>query len=293
MQILRRIIKFMRQKFEWLFNVNPKEIFFIALLILSGREIGVLCSTVSYKYAELFYPFSQAMKSAAWVIGMLLLISTLIALASALLRPLKLLLFAHALGALAFFFTWQHGMMSAVNALIYLIGISYYSMELTSELDLRLVFSMRPLGYEHRKIFMLLSLMLSISFAWGYKLSTTHDALKIPQYFKDSAQDLMLSGLKSQVQHQPGIDREQQSIYLDQARQSIDKAWTEIEDAVQPYVRFIPISLVLPLYFLILSLLDTLWMIPYFLLWMIFSILAKLGIAQTVVETKEQKRLRL
>jgi hypothetical protein len=283
----------MRTKLDWLFNVTRKQVFFIALMILCGAWLGVLCSAVAHQYEQLFFPFSQALKSAAWVIGSLLLISILISLASALLHPLKLLLFAHALGALAFLLVWRTGWISLIGALIYFFGLTYYSDVLVSELEKRLEFSLRPLSYEQRKIFMIMALLLSISFTWGYRQSITPDSLKVPQNFRTAAEDMILSGLKSQVKNQPDLEPAEREIYLEQARKSLASSWDKIEGSVQPYARFIPISLLLPFYFLLMGILDTFSWVPYLLLWMILSLFQKLGITQTVAETKERQRLKL
>ena len=283
----------MPPKLDWLLQIRRKEIFFLALLVVCGGGVGILCGKVSHQYEKLFFPFSQALKSAAWVIALLLLISVIIGIASALLRPLKLLLFGHALGAIAFLFTWRNGWIAFVGALVYLGGMAYYSQILTGELERRLVFSLRPLIYEQRKIFMVISVMLSISFAWGYRLSIAQDALKIPQGFKRAAEETMLSGLESQVRNQPGLTPAEQTVYLDQAHRSLDQAWGRLEATVQPYVRFIPIGLILPLYFLLFSMLNSLGWIPFLFLWLIFSLLKRFGVAQTIAETSERKSLRL
>jgi len=282
----------MRSKLDWLLQIRLKEIFFLALLVLCGGGIGFLCGQVSHQYENLFFPFSRALKSAAWVIGSLLLIAVVIGIITALVRPLKHLIFGHALGAIAFLLTWRSGWISFAGALIYLAGMAWYSQILTSELEKRLVFSLRPVFYEQRKIFLTMALLLSISFAWGYQ-SIAQDSLKLPQGFKDAAEEMMLSGLKSQVKNQPGLDPVEQAIYLGQARRSLDETWNQLEESIQPYVLLIPIGLILPLYLLLVSLLDSLSWIPYLLLWLIFRLFTALGIAQIIVETKEQKSLRL
>ena len=103
----------------------------------------------------------------------------------------------------------------------------------------------------------------------------------------------MLSSLESQVQNQPGLDPAERAIYLQQARKSLDETWNRLESSIQPYVPFIPIGLILPLYFLLLGLLDSLGWIPFLLLWLILRLLRAVGITQTIAETKEQKRLGL
>jgi len=279
-------------KLDWLLQIKRKEIFFLALLVVCGAWLGYLCGMVSRQYEQLFFPFSQALRSALWVIGSLLVIAVINGLASSLVHPLKVLVFGHALGAIAFLLTWRNGWIALAGALIYLGGMSYYSQVLTGELEKRLVFSLRPLYYEQRKIFVVMSLLLSVSFAWGYRL-TAENQLAIPQGFKRAAEEMMLSGLESQVQNQPGLDPDAQDIYIEQARKTLDDTWNQIESSVQPYVRFVPIGLILPLYLLLVNLLGSLSWISYLLLWMFFRLLTGFGVTQTVAETKEQKSLRL
>ncbi len=282
----------MLSKFNWLTQLTRKEIIFLALLVISGGWAGCLCGRVATQYRELFVPFSQALKSAAWVIASLILIEVLIGISSALLRPLRLLLFGHSLGAIAFLFTWRDGWIPFVGMLVYFAGMALYSRILSLELERRLTFSLRPLIYEQRKIVVLLSLLLSISFAWGYRLSA-QDQLVVPQEYKRAAEEMLLSNLKSQVQNQPDLDPIEKDIYLEQARRTLDDSWNRLESSLQSYARFVPIGLILPLYLLLVGLLDSLAWIAYFLLWLILSALKRFGVAQTFAETSEREILRL
>ncbi|MBV6452615.1 MAG: hypothetical protein MHPDNHAH_03373 [Anaerolineales bacterium] len=279
-------------KLDWLTQLKRKEIVFLALLVVSGGWTGYLCGRVATQYSELFVPFSQALKSAAWVIASLIVIEVMVGVASALLRPLRLLLFGHSLGAVALLLIWRDGWIAFAGAFVYFAGMAWYSRVLASELDRRLEFSLRPLVYEQRKIIITLSLMLSLSFAWGYRL-TAQDQLVIPQGYKNAAEEMLLSSLESQVQNQPDLDPIARDLYIEQARKTLDNSWNRIESSIQPYVRFIPLGLILPLYLLLVGLLDSLAWIAYFLLWLAFSLLKRLGVAQTVAETSERKRLRL
>jgi hypothetical protein len=282
----------MLSRLDWLTQLKRKEIIFLALLVICGGWTGYLCGRVAMQYRELFVPFSQALKSAAWVIASLILIEVMVGVASALLRPLRLLLFGHSLGAIAFLITWRDGWIPFAGMLVYFGGMALYSRILTLELERRLAFSLRPLIYEQRKIIITLSLLLSISFAWGYRL-TAQDQLVIPQGYKRAAEEMLLSSLESQVQNQPDLEPTERDIYLEQARKTLDDSWNRLESSVQPYVRFIPIGLILPLYLLLVGLLDSLAWVAYFLLWLAFSLLTRLGVAQTFAETSERKSLRL
>lgn len=282
----------MLSKLDWLTQLKRKEISFLALLVICGGWTGYLCGRVATQYSELFVPFSQALKSALWVIASLILIEVLVGLSSALLHPLRLLLFGHTLGAIAFLITWRDGWIPFVGTLVYFTGMALYSRILSLELERRLAFSLRPLMYEQRKIIITLSLLLSLSFAWGYRL-TAQDQLVIPQGYKRAAEEMLLSGLESQVQNQPDMDPVEKDIYLEQARKTLDDSWNRLESSIQPYVRFIPIGLILPLYLLLVGLLDSLAWIAYFLLWLILNLLKRLGVAQTFAEASERKILRL
>jgi hypothetical protein len=282
----------MRLELDWLFELNRRQIIFLALLVLCGGVIGFICGRVSQQYLELFFPFSQALESAAWVIGTLLVVSMIITLVSAFLRPLKVLLFGHALGAVAFLFIWWGGWIALAGAVLYMAGMALHAWILTGELGRRLEFSLRPLLYEQRKIFMVMSLLLSVSFASGYQ-SAAQDELRIPENFKQAAEEMMLAGLENQVSHQPGLETQERELFLEQARTNLDNTWNEFEANVQPYVRFIPLGLILPLYFLLMGLLDSLGWLPYLLLWLAFRLLNRFGILRTVSEASERKILKL
>lgn len=286
------MMRMILSNFDWLTQIKRKEIVFLALLVISGGWTGYLCGRVATQYSELFVPFSQALKSAAWVIASLILIEVLVGLSSALLRPLRLLLFGHSLGAIAFLLTWRDGWIPFAGMFVYLGGMALYSRILSLELERRLVFSLRPLMYEQRKIIMTLSLLLSISFAWGYRL-TAQDQLVVPQEYKRAAEEMLLSGLESQVQNQPDLDSIARDLYIEQARKTLDNSWNRLESSVQPYVQFIPIGLILPLYLLLVGLLDSLAWVANLFLWLILSLLKRLGVAQTIAEASERKILRL
>jgi hypothetical protein len=282
----------MRLELDWLFELKRREIIFLALLVLCGGVIGFICGRVSHQYLELFFPFAQALESAAWVLGTLLVMSMVITLVSAFLRPLRVLLFGHALGAIAFLLVWRGGWIALAGAILYMAGMTLHAWILTGELGRRLEFSMRPLLYEQRKIFMVLALLLSLSFASGYQ-SAAQDELRIPENFKQAAEEMMLAGLENQVNHQPDLDSIQREIFLEQARTNLDNTWNDLEATVQPYVRFIPLGLILPLYFLLMGLLDSLGWLPYLLLWLAFRLLNRFGILRTITETSERKILKL
>ncbi|WKZ40762.1 MAG: hypothetical protein QY328_01760 [Anaerolineales bacterium] len=282
----------MRPELDWLFELKRREIIFLALLVLCGGVIGFICGRVSHQYLELFFPFAQALESAAWVLGILLVTSMVITLVSAFLRPLRVLLFGHALGAIAFLLVWRGGWIALAGAILYMAGMTLHAWILTGELGRRLEFSMRPLLYEQRKIFMVLALLLSLSFASGYQ-SAAQDELRIPENFKQAAEEMMLAGLENQVNHQPDLDSIQREIFLEQARTNLDDTWNDLEATVQPYVRFIPLGLILPLYFLLMGLLDSLGWLPYLLLWLAFRLLNRFGILRTITETSERKILKL
>lgn len=282
----------MRLELDWLLELKRREIIFLALLVLCGGVIGFICGRVSHQYLELFFPFAQALESAAWVLGTLLVTSMVITLVSAFLRPLRVLLFGHALGAIAFLLVWRGGWIALAGAILYTAGMTLHAWILTGELGRRLEFSMRPLLYEQRKIFMVLALLLSLSFASGYQ-SAAQDELRIPENFKQAAEEMMLAGLENQVNHQPDLDSIQREIFLEQARTNLDDTWNDLEATVQPYVRFIPLGLILPLYFLLMGLLDSLGWLPYLLLWLAFRLLNRFGILRTITETSERKILKL
>lgn len=282
----------MLTKLNWLKELNRKELFFLSLLVLTGAWTGILCDRVSTEYLRLFVPFSQALKSAAWVIGSLLAISIVTGIVSTLLRPVRALSFGHLLGALALILVWHNGWMTLASAALYLLGMNWYSRTLAGELEKRMVFSLRPLSYEQRKIFITMAILLSFSFTWGYRLSAQNQ-LSIPDSFKSAAEQMILSGLEAQVQNQPDFDASARQLYLDQARRALDETWTRAENAVQPYVKFIPLGLILPLYLLLMGLLDSLGWISFFIMWILLSLLTRLGVAQTVSEPGERKSLRL
>ncbi len=282
----------MRLELDWLFELKRREIVFLALLVLCGGVIGFLCGRVSHQYLELFFPFSQALESAAWVIGTLLVTSMVITLVSAFLRPLRVILFGHALGAIAFLLVWWGGWIAFAGAILYMAGMTLHAWILTGELGRRLEFSMRPLLYEQRKIFMVMALLLSVSFASGYQFAA-QDELRIPENFKRAAEEMMLSGLETQVHNQPGLDPLEREIFLEQTRTNLDNTWTELEATIQPYVRFVPLGLTLPLYLLLIGLLDSLGWLPYLLLWLALRLLTRFGVLRTVSETSERKILKL
>lgn len=282
----------MPPQLNWLKQLSVKELFFLSLLVLTGAGTGILCDRVSTEYIHLFVPFSQALKSAAWVIASLLAISIVTGLVSTLLRPVRALSFGHLLGALALILVWHNGWMTLASAALYLLGMNWYSRTLAGELEKRMIFSLRPLSYEQRKIFMTMAILLSFSFAWGYRLSTQNE-LTIPDGFKSAAEQMILSGLEAQVQNQSDFSEDARQLYLEQARRTLDETWTRAESAVQPYVKFIPIGLILPLYLLLMGLLDSLGWVSFIIMWILISLLTRLGIAQTISEPGERKSLRL
>ena len=277
----------------WLPRIRLKEIPFLGLLVLCGAVIGVVCHSVSQRYEEMFFPFSQALRSAAWTLAALLLVATLISLVTILVRRMRSLMAGHALGALALGLGWRGGCVSAAGSAIYLVGMALYSRVLTEELNQRLGFSLRPILYEQRKLFLVFSLLLSISFAWGYQQAEHQNSLEIPENYRRAMEDILLARLKAQVEYQPGLTDEQRAGLLAEAGRGVDDLINRIEATVQPYLQFIPLGLILPLLLLLQSLLASLGWIPILLLGLIIPLLRALKITRVEAETKEQRTLGL
>jgi hypothetical protein len=149
------------------------------------------------------------------------------------------------------------------------------------------------MGYEQRKLFLTFSLLLSLSFAWGYRQALEPGELEIPEKYRRAAEDLLLSRLVVQLNHQPGLSPIQRTIYLAEVHSSVDGMFNRIEASIQPYVQFIPVGLVLPLLLLLQSLLATLGWIPILFLEVLIPLLRAFKIAQVITETKEQRTLKL
>ncbi|MBM3144377.1 MAG: hypothetical protein FJ010_05255 [Chloroflexi bacterium] len=274
-------------------TVILKSAIIIAILVAGGAFFGVTCNQVSHQYAALFSPDSQLLGLALRVFGAILSVAFGAGLLVALVRPFWVAMLGFGLSALATILLWGINWITVIAGLFYCALAAIYTHSVIRELNDRLHFSLRPVAQEQKTLLFALVLLICVSFASGYWRDAKERNFILPPAYKQVVAQMMLPALKAQIESQPGLGLEEKASALAEARQGLGKFWTEFENSIRPYARYLPFVLGFLLFWLMETLLGFVSWIPYVILSLLFPLLAALGATHPVTETREMQRLTL
>ena len=270
-----------------------KTIILVAVLVITNALLGVVCGRVYRQYEGLFSPGPELLNLAIWVFGTIALVAVAAGLLVALVRPLWVIIVAFALSALAMVLAWEISIVSLVLSLFYLALAMIYARSVVSELNNRLNFSVRPIA-EGQGIFLFaLILLVSVSFALGYREDAIRRGFIVPPAYKQTVMEIVLPRLRAGIESRSELKPEERAAALEEAKQSIEKFWTESETMLQPYAQFIPVGLGLMLLWMLETVVGLVSWIPPLVLSGVFPLLKLLGVARVATEMREIKRLIL
>lgn len=265
----------------------------IAPLVASGILLGVVLNKICLKYRILLLPGQDLLELALWVFGAILVSAIFSGLVAALVRPWWLAVLGFALSAFAMVIAWEISPIPLIAGFVYLVLATLYTRSLIHELKARLDFSIRPISEEQRTVFLALTLLVAVSFAWGYATDARQQGFIMPPEAKEAMVNMTLPSIQAQIEGQPDLGPRERTAALSAAREQMEKFWAETEAKIEPYARYIPLALATMILMMFQTLLGLLAWIPTTVLSVIFSFLKTLGITHITTETKEVKRLEL
>lgn len=266
---------------------------FVGTLIVAGALLGVVCDRVYKQYEALFSPGPELLNLAIWVVGTIILVAIVAGLFVALVRPFWMIIVGFVLSALAMILAWEVSIGSLALGLVYVLLATVYGRSVVHELSNRLDFSMRPVKEGQGILLFALILLISISFALGYREDAMRRGFIVPPAYKQTVMQMITPLVQTSIESRDELRPEEKAAALEEARHRVEEFWTRIERTLQPYAQFVPVGLALILLGVLKTLLGLVSWVPLLVLSVIFPLLKLLGVTRVVTETREIRRLTL
>lgn len=216
----------------------------------------------------------------------LVLVAITAGLVAALVRPLWICFIAFALASLAVFFIWGLNLIGIVLAVLYLLAGLLYSQGVAKELSERINFSVHPIHANQTILAILVIIAVCTLFYCGYAAQIKREGLTAPPFIIDMATGIA----EEQIETSPGLTSQEKEQAIVEFRQQFEQ---QMEDAIKPYQRFIPIGVALVLLGLLTLIVRLFSWLPTLILKAIFAILTACHVTSVVTEMQEVKRLTI
>jgi len=263
-----------------------KTIVFVVLLVAAssylgytGRQIGQLGSAIFVFSMDTLYPF-------IWLLLALVLVAVTAGLVAALVRPLWMCFIAFAISSLTMLFIWGPNLISVVLALLYLLAGLLYSRGVAKGLDERIRFSVRPIRDNQSMLTIVLVIAVSVLFYLGYAAQIESEGFTAPSFVVDMGMGIA----EKQIEAIPDLTPQEKAEALAEFRQLFEQ---QVEDAVEPYHKFVAVGAALILLGLLTTILGLFSWLPALILKAVFAILTACHVTNVVTETREVERLTI
>lgn len=271
-----------------------KAALFTVLLIGAVYFFGTVCREVGRAYELLLPPSVGELLGLA--IGLLLALGAMAVtagLVAALLRPVWVGIIAFALSGLVMILPLGLNMRSGILALVYFLASLLYIREVAEGLNERLRFSVKPISDSQTLLLTVLIGVACASFYFGYAAHIEREGFTIPPAATDMIWERMVMGMVKEGM-EPELPASEREAILSKAREEFEREFIgKMESAIEPYEKYIPISLaVWVLMFFVTAIRFVSW-IPVLFLQLLFSLLTHLGVIEVVIETREVQRLTI
>ncbi|MBI5956609.1 MAG: hypothetical protein HY871_06365, partial [Chloroflexi bacterium] len=218
---------------------------FVAILVVANALLGVVCGRAYRQYEALFFPGPELLNLAIWAFGTMALVAVAAGLLVALVRPFWVIIVSFVLSALAMILAWEMSIVSVALGLVYVVLAIVYARSIVGELNNRLNFSVHPIGEGQGVLLLALVLLVSISFALGYREDAMRRGFIVPPAYKQTVMAMIFPRLQALIESRSELRPEEKAVALEQARQGVEQFWAKIETMLQPYAQFIPVGLAL------------------------------------------------
>lgn len=265
----------------------------VAALVAANALLGVVCGWVYLQYEVLFIPGPKLVDLAIWVFGTIGLVAITAGLVVALVRPFWAIMVAFLLSALAIILAWGASIVSVGLGALYFALAMAYARSVVGELNNRLDFSVRPIGGGQGTLLFALVLLVSISFALGYREDALRRGFVVPPSYSRAVEEMVLPLPEALIEGQGELGPAQKEAASQMLAQGVKMFLGELETLLQPYRQFIPVALALILFWTLETILGFVSWVPPLLLSGIFPLLKVLGMTRVITETKEVRRLTL
>ncbi|MFH1484433.1 MAG: hypothetical protein ABIH46_00035 [Chloroflexota bacterium] len=265
----------------------------VAALVVASAVFGQVSGRVYREWEVVFSPGPELLDLAIWVLGTILLVATVAGLFVALVRPFRVIILGLALSGVAMVLMMGMGILSPALGLVYVILGIGYARSVVGELNERLHFSVRPLREEQGTLILALVLLISASFALGYREDAMSGDFIVPPAYKKAVMEMIVPHLLFGIESQIGPGAGERATRQEEVKREMEGFWAEIEKMLQPYAEFVPVVLGLLALGAVKFVLGFLLWLPPLVLSVIFPLLKAAGVTQVVTETREMERLTL
>lgn len=270
-----------------------KTAIFAAILVAAAAMFGWVCGRVYQQYEAVFSPGTGLWNLITWILVTMALVLATSGLVAALIRPFWATVISFALSAVAMILAGGINSLSVILGLIFFVSSLIYARSVVRELNNRLFFSVRPIRESQKILLLALIVIVSLSFALGYRDDLKHRGTIVPPAYRETVMGLLLPRLQTLIKSQGEIPPKQMAFITEQFKQKIDEFWVKADTSLQPYAQYIPLGLALILIWALKSLLGLLSWIPISVLGLIFPLLRWTRVVRVETKTKEAERLTL
>lgn len=263
-----------------------KTIIFVVLLVAASsylgyvsRQIGQLGDAIFVFSMDTLYPF-------IWLLLALVLVAISAGLVAALVRPLWICFIAFALASLAVLFIWGLNLIGIVLAVLYLLAGLLYSRGVAKGLNEHIKFSVHPIKDNQTILTMVLVIAVCALFYFGYTARIEREGFTTPPFVINIAMGVA----EKQIEASPDLTPQEKEHAISEFRQQFEQ---QVEDAIEPYQKFIPAGAALILLGLLTIIVGLFSWLPALFLKAIFAILTACHVTSVVTETKEVERLTI
>jgi len=276
----------------------------VAILVAASVFLGLACARTYRQYSLLFRPGPELVGLAVWVLGSIVLVVAAAGLVVALVRPFRVIAGAFGLSAIALglaVFLQTRDIVAGAPALIYAALAMLYARSAVGELNSRLRFSIGAIKRGRALLVRALIVFVCISFGLGYRTDATARGFIIPPVVTETIEQTVLPHIEAQVgayveassSSRGAALRREKASAVEAVSEQFSQVLAQFETALKACAGYVWVGVSLIL-FSVLSISQVLlsW-VPTLVLSGVLLIFSKSGVARTVTETAEVKRLVL
>lgn len=277
---------------------SPKAIIFIVLLIGAGVVFGFLLKFVYATNLDFTISIESMIRMLAYIVLAESLFIMGFGFSSLFLKPLwlRILVFVISVGVLLFYM--EINIISGILLAVLFLFSLLYNAVLVRKIDNQINFSAHPFEEAQKMLLLILSVVLSVTFAQGYINTATANGAAIParfdtqirSYIQKQAEGVVTGQIEEKKQK---ISDKDKNTLVEKAQEELLKPFNDLVVELNKQIKYIGIFLGV-LFFSFLIFADRLlsW-IHYLILRLFLGILSLVRVTKTETETVEVERLTL
>ena len=252
------------------------------VLIAASWFFAHMCHQFGQLGDDIFSPSTGILHLFIRLLVALMLVAITAGLVSVLIRPLWISVAIFALASIAILFGLGRDIFGIILALVYLLAGFLYCRGVARGIEERIKFSLRPLYDNQMSLFIILAIMVLVSFYHGYASQIEGEGFRVPSFVTDVA--VGIAG--EQPGDGTGIYPEEEG--TSDLREEFEE---QVAEWVEPFQQYIPIGVAVIMFAPLVIIFTMLSWIPPLVLKGLFRLLKAVHVIDEVAEMQEIKRL--